>query len=186
VTGDAPLAGRLDREVSPPPHLKQRVVRRLRAQGQLSGPAHWWRTVAAAAAAVLLFAGGSALGARSASAVEVATSPDDVPPAEFVLLLYEDAAFAAPADEQAVVDEYRDWVVTTRAQGTPVTGEKLAAVEAIVSADPPAGDAAAVLGRLSGFFVIGAPDEAAAVAVARSCPHVKYGGHIVVRRIDAT
>ncbi len=34
--------------------------------------------------------------------------------------------------------------------------------------------------------VIGTAGDSAALAVARTCPHVRYGGRIVLRRIEPT
>jgi hypothetical protein len=42
----------------------------------------------------------------------------------------------------------------------------------------PAGDVA------RGFFIIVADDEQAALAIAETCPHLKYGGRVVVRPIS--
>lgn len=35
-----------------------------------------------------------------------------------------------------------------------------------------------------GYFLIAASDDASAAALARTCPHIKYGGSIVVRRVQ--
>jgi hypothetical protein len=40
--------------------------------------------------------------------------------------------------------------------------------------------------RLAGFFMIRAPDDRSALEIARTCPHVRYGGSIVIREIDPT
>jgi hypothetical protein len=40
--------------------------------------------------------------------------------------------------------------------------------------------------RIGGYFLIRAADDAAALALARSCPHLRHGGRIEVRRIRPT
>jgi hypothetical protein len=40
--------------------------------------------------------------------------------------------------------------------------------------------------RLAGYFLIRAADRRTALEIARSCPHVRYGGRIVVREIEPT
>jgi hypothetical protein len=39
---------------------------------------------------------------------------------------------------------------------------------------------------LSGYFIIGATDLQAALELARTCPHVHYGGTVVLREIEPT
>jgi hypothetical protein len=39
---------------------------------------------------------------------------------------------------------------------------------------------------LAGYFLIRAVDRRTALEIARSCPHVRYGGRIVVREIEPT
>ena len=63
--------------------------------------------------------------------------------------------------------------------GRYVTGERLA--PGSVSPDhEPGGDA------LEGYFVIGADSDRDAAALARTHPHARNGGRVVVRRIDPT
>jgi hypothetical protein len=40
--------------------------------------------------------------------------------------------------------------------------------------------------RLAGYFIIRAADQRSALEIGRSCPHVRYGGRIVVREIEPT
>jgi hypothetical protein len=93
-----------------------------------------------------------------------------------MLLLYEDAAYRAPAtpEEQAArVAEYVGWAEDLRERGIDIEGEELA----------PEGASEGRLGILSGYFLVAAPDADAAVAIARTTPHVRHGGTVVVRRI---
>jgi hypothetical protein len=38
--------------------------------------------------------------------------------------------------------------------------------------------------RLGGYFLIRAANQRTALEIARSCPHVRYGGRIVLREIE--
>jgi hypothetical protein len=49
--------------------------------------------------------------------------------------------------------------------------------------DSPRGSAFPELSAAGGFFLIEAESDADAAALARTCPHVKYGGSVVVRRV---
>jgi hypothetical protein len=111
----------------------------------------------------------------------------------YILLLYEDAAYRAPAtpEEQADrVAEYVRWIEDVRERGIDVEGEELAPSEESEWLDGRGGEVGAAqgapggpLGALAGYFLVAAPDADAAVAIARTTPHLRHGGTVVVRRI---
>ncbi len=175
----------LPREVTPPLELEDRTVQALKGRGTLhprQGTGGWQRMLAVAAAAVLLLAGGAAAGRwTAASAVAAPEQP------EFLLLLRAGQEEAPRSDEEMMerVNEYSAWARTARQQGSLLTGEKLMDDGRLLS-----GAAMALLKPgssgeegIQGYFLIRAPDYRQAVAVASGCPHLKYGGHIEVRRI---
>lgn len=171
--------GQLPREVTPPRALRERVIGDLRARGLLrDARSARFRGGLAAAAAVVLFLGGALLG-RS-------TAPDAAPPApgggagaRFVLLLYEGPAYARADREEDRVAEYAAWA---RAQGARVTaGEKLGEEERMLGT--PSGAGMAAPDKLAGFFIIAAAGWDEAMAIARDCPHLRYGGRVAVREI---
>ncbi|MGH7471283.1 MAG: hypothetical protein ACRENP_25320 [Longimicrobiales bacterium] len=96
----------------------------------------------------------------------------------FVLLLYQDAGYrdARQAAERAA--EYGRWARTLPAPGEFVLGEPLADAAAVLPT--PVADAREPYGNLSGFFVVRERDFPSAIALARTCPHLKYGGRIIV------
>ncbi len=100
-----------------------------------------------------------------------------------MLLLYDapDEKTLTDAQMGERVTEYVSWARRVRAEGREISGQKL---------DPEAKflgpDDAKPGWPLGGYFVISAPDIDAAVAVARSCPHVKYGGLVEVRAVSRT
>ncbi len=166
----------------PPAELEERVVATLRARGLLGGTAAPRRTLAprwtwpvAIAAGLLLFAGGFGLGRRPASAPAIGMS-------QYTLLLYEGPGFnAAGIGEPALVQEYSAWAGELAGRGQLVAGEKLSAEAWTLGAPVPAGVPAP-----TGYFVIAAstPDEA--LALARTCPHLKHGGTVAVRPVEPT
>ena len=117
---------------------------------------HRWVPVAIAASLLIGFAAGL-LQPRLAS-----PKPEG---REYILLLH--------GGGSGHVDEYRQWARQVRVAG----GEKLKD-ETIVLGSP---DASA---SVRGFFRIIARDRQAAEAVAKTCPHLKYGGWIELREID--
>jgi hypothetical protein len=183
--------GALSRQAPPPPGLEDATVAALRARGLLVPPRHGRRrrsiqVAAGLAAAIALFLGGLALGRRGAETGEAAGSGP-----RFALLLYEGPEYAQPmaGREAERVHEYSAWARAHAAGGEIEGGEKLKdAAELVIGNDgvvtttPP--DSGAT--RLAGFFLIHASDSRSALAIAKSCPHVRYGGSIVIREIEPT
>jgi hypothetical protein len=180
--------GRLPRQADPPAALEQATVAALTARGLLRRPRRRFEAALALAALVLLFAGGLAIG-RFGGATGPALPVDGRP--RFALFLFEGPEYHQPApggmDER--VEEYVAWARAERTGGTVEGGEKLkdgddVAVEpdgSTGAVPPPAGGS-----RLAGYFLIRAADQRTALEIARSCPHVRYGGRIVLREIEPT
>jgi hypothetical protein len=72
------------------------------------------------------------------------------------------------------------------ARGRYVTGEKLRDDASELTSQGVVRHSAADPGALAGFFIVSAATAAEAESIARSCPHVRYGGRVVVRLIDPT
>lgn len=179
--------GRLPRTASPAPELEQATVAALVSRGLLGRPRRRIGAPLALAASLLLFAAGLALGRFGAESSAALT--DDGRP-RFALFLYEGPEYQqpAPGEMDARVREYATWARTEHAGGTIEGGEKLKEEDAV--AIEPDGSARVVSPqdqpRLGGYFLIRAADQHSALAIARSCPHVRYGGRIVLREIDPT
>jgi hypothetical protein len=105
----------------------------------------------------------------------------------FILCL----AAAAAMSTMELVTEYSAWAAALRERGRLETGEQLAAAEILLEGQEGsivAGERgpAAEAGALTGLFVIRAASESEALSIARTCPHLKYGGRIAVRAIVGT
>jgi len=171
----------------PPPALEEAVVSRLSERGLIAGrersrprPILAWAL--AAAAGIALFAAGLAVGQRrGAPAAEAAPA---VSATRYVLLLYDAPGEATITDAEmaARVDEYRNWAIGLRRSGSDISGEKLASR----NLDLGASSAASGPEPLGGFFIFSAKDPADALAIARSCPHLKHGGRAELRPIEET
>jgi hypothetical protein len=175
--------------VEPPPALKHHVTESLRTRGLLARDT--WRTptlgsaAAYTAAAIVLFAGGVMVGKRAGN-----PAPDLRP--RFALLLYEDAGFrpgSHPGSHAALEAEYAAWADSLRGQGKLVMGEELDKEETVVlvgagePARAPQGDVRSELGTLGGFFIVRVATREEALTIARQCPHLRYGGRVVLRRL---
>ncbi len=114
-------------------------------------------------------------------------------PHQYLLLLHEnpaDARAVSPAEMAEVVAAYKAWSRALAERGQLLGGEKLADDGGRqlrlrggqpVATDGPYAEAHDVIG---GYFTISADDDAAAEALAATCPHLVGSQWIEVRRID--
>lgn len=177
----------LPREAPPPPRLEHATVAALAARGLLrqANRPRGIHPVLAVAAALLLFIAGLALGRVGGSA-----SPPEGG-RRFALFLYEGPEYdqPAPGAMEQRVQEYVAWAGEPRENGAVEGGQKLREnAEVVIGPDGIGGETAPSPGetRLAGYFLVRATDRRAAVEIARTCPHVRYGGSIVVREIEPT
>jgi hypothetical protein len=176
----------LSRGPEPPAGLEQRVVDSLRSRGLLASRARrhfrWTWAVASVTAGVFCFGAGVLFGSRG-----VAT-PSKPAGNQYVLLLTNSSSVATSGAPQeiALVQEYSAWAQRQRLAGRLIAGEKLndASLELSGSQGPQKVHTQDT--SLGGYFVIAAPSLDAAIAIARTCPHLKRGGTIVIRPIDPT
>jgi hypothetical protein len=112
---------------------------------------------------------------------------------KFMFVLVDDPSSfrdVSPADMQAVIEQYMAWTARIKAEKRFVGGEKLAdeggrrirmSGGKPVVVDGPYAETREVVG---GYYVIEARDYDDAVALASTCPHVRFGAYLDVRRID--
>ena len=172
----------LGSEAPADPRSQQQLVDDLKLAGYLRPASSRPRLVHAvlmAAVAVILFAGGSWWGRKSGETVTVTSA---LP--RFTLFLLEDSTFQGgrTVGHDSLVAEYSAWAGRLAQSGNLVLGEELdAAAWPLGTAMTNSGS-----GHVTGFFVVSARTETEALAIARSCPHLRYGGGIVVRPIIPT
>jgi hypothetical protein len=176
----------LNRGPEPPGWLEQRVVDSLRSGGLLASHARqhfaWAWAVAFATACVLCFGAGMLV--RSGG---VAIPPESTGN-RYVLFLTHSSSVASsgPAAEIALVQEYSAWARRQQVGGHLIAGEKLNDASLELSGSYGLHEVHTQDTNLGGYFVIAAPDLDAALAIARTCPHLKHGGTIVIRSIEPT
>jgi hypothetical protein len=159
--------------VTPPRGDEDRLVDALRERGHLRRR-RWARApIWSAAAAAVLAAVVWAIWPAPERSATVARP-------RFVLLLYA-GTDAAPSAAGSRRREYEDWARDVASRGVPISGEELADESrtlgaAAASADP----------EPRGFFIISVSDVDAAHQIAATCPHLRYGGRIVIRRVAGT
>jgi anti-sigma factor RsiW len=146
-----------------------------------SGPSRARRWPILAAFAAGLLAGLAAFLALGREAPPTSTRIARGEP--YLLLLHEPAGFGAEmtADEHAaVVARYAGWAQELGARC--VGGDELAPEGTVLA--PGAEPSALADGpRVGGYFLVEVADQAEALALARTCPHLEQGGWIELRRI---
>jgi hypothetical protein len=169
----------LPREAPPPPGAEAQTLVALRAAGLLGGRPHRWRSVIGG---VLAIAASLLVGLWIGIRRDVRPSPPGQE--KFLLLLYEDAGFQPPpaGARQQRVAEYDAWAHALAQSGHLTVAEALASEGTDLEPGLPAARVAQTTSgdRPDGFFVILAEDEASAVAIAKTCPHLHYGGRVRV------
>ena len=172
----AVLAG----DEAPHPHAEPRTVHELQRTGQLGTRSRFGRlsrVLLPIAAGLILLLGGMWLGRRSSGGTGVP---------RFALFLLEDATFQGvpQVGHDALVAEYSAWAGNLAQQGKLLLGEELGGRAWPLGASGEAGLDMAQ--SITGLFILTTTSEAEAMAIARSCPHLRYGGGIVVRPIQPT
>jgi hypothetical protein len=173
----------LPREVQPSDELQRRTIAALRTRGLLrhtAGPSRLIPWALAAVVALAAFLGGyrSGQGAR-ARPVQ----------ATHALMLYG----ASTGDDSLLgasrAAEYGRWARQARAAGRVVGGEALYDDATLLSLSGDSlvrADVERAPDQLVGYFLVTAASLDAALALAADCPHLRYGGRIVVRPIEPT
>jgi len=174
----------LPRTAAPSQALESRVVRSLREQGLLQPRGAGRLSWTAVAASLAMFVFGAAAG--RATSPRPRTSAPAAEGRSYILLLQSGATDPADAGaETRRVAEYAAWARTLRGEGRLLGGEKLAD-RARVLRGPTVAPREAESDPILGYFVIRARDFDEAERIARSCPHLRHGGIVVVREIEKT
>ena len=180
---DTPLpedAANLRKKPVPPATLEPRVVAALRADGLIRSGSVWSLPAGPAkiAASLLIFVAGAIAGHYLP--LESAGTPQSTPARpRYLLLLAGDVTPAADGSSRAA--EYGEWARSLSARGIAVSGDELTSHAEIVTNARVA--TFPDLSSVGGYFIIEAADDGAAAALAHTCPHVKYGGSVIVPRV---
>ena len=163
--------------VEPPTDLEARVRSSLAARGLIRrSPSHSPRWVSRAG----LLAAGIAIGAFAYGAWKANDARPANQPGQYVLLLLGETPGDTGAVHVAREREYGRWASSLTNGARWVGGHELGDVVGEIGPTP---GAVPTTDRLAGYFVINAPSREIAAEAARSCPHVKYGGRVVVMAI---
>ncbi len=169
---------RLQTSPLPPVALEARVLVAARAAGLVTRSP--WRTrLTQLAASIALLIVGAAAGRLLVPQSTPTTAAPSL--ARYMLLLAGDET--PTTDNASRAAEYGAWARELSMKGVPVDGEELTGAATLISTR---GAALSDLANVGGFFIIEAENDAAAAALAKTCPHVKYGGSVVVRKVVTT
>jgi hypothetical protein len=161
---------RLKRDVAPPSRIEAALLEELKRRGMVRAPRN--PRLAAIALAVALAAGIVA----AVFVQRMVRDPDRGGP-QYVMLLYAGDDGGAGGSRR---EEYGAWARSVAEQGTRISGYELVEPAEQMAVLPDNQGQAAAQPR--GFFIINARDLDEARRIAETCPHLRYGGQIVLRR----
>lgn len=109
------------------------------------------------------------------------------PQASFALMLYGGSTGSDSSAHAARAAEYNRWASADHPWGRIIGGEALAdSGWTVARRGTNVSLGAAASDELVGFFLVQAPSREAAAFLAAECPHLRYGGRVVVRAIQPT
>lgn len=161
---------------APPDELERRTIARLRNEGLVRSRklfALSWRIAASIAAAFIL-------GVTAGLVWDGEDHEANTIESSYMLVLYVDEEYDRTGDPRERVAEYDAWARATSASGPHVMAAKFTR-DVWTAADGPADSNA---DSMTGFYLVDARSPREALELARQTPHVRYGGKIVVRKID--
>ena len=176
----------LSREMNPPAELETAVASELRRQGLIGtrrARAWGWPGIAwGVAPSLATLALGLFIGMSWVQ--EAATPTDDSP--LYMLILRGGDAFQPDSPRINMRREYGSWAMNLLPRGSVLSGAELENLGwalrrsegEIVTSD--VGSEKRRYGDIAGFFLIRAQDSEAAVNMARTSPHLKYGGTVEI------
>ncbi len=153
--------------------LENRIVGALRREKLIRTSTPWYLRHSAATGGLVLLLAIFLL----AGQVERTALTDGEP---YMLALYTGPSYQHPqtGEARARAEEYGRWAASHRdGAATVVGGEELGGT--VASFGPPVSG----VGKIAGFFLVRAASREDAVALARSSPHLRHGGTIMVREI---
>jgi hypothetical protein len=176
---------------APPAFLEERVVARLRdakmiKASSLSRFRGYPALITAITLSLMTFFVGAFIGTRRSVAAA------STQPAGYLLIVRAaNAQFEPknPQEELLRVKEYSAWARDLRQQGLLVGGEKLKDELNVLSTSVDGrqvNENRANLneGGVAGYFLLPSSDYDQALAIARTCPHLKHGGAVELRQIE--
>lgn len=181
----------LSKEQSPPAFLEDRIVARLRDSGVIRTARKSWlpgygQLAAGFAIAIALFVTGALVGAKWNTKGATHEEPG------FILIVRNaspESEPKTPQEELARVKEYGAWARNLGREGMLLGGEKLKDEGRVLgpareSTSPSETVTKPVEGGIGGYFLLPATNYDQALAIARTCPHLKHGGSVELRQIE--
>jgi hypothetical protein len=177
---EPPDMSSLMREFQPPPELERRTIIALASRGFIRTRPNrklaWvWSAIVASLA---LFWVGFWMGGH------YLPSSNNLP--GYILLLAHGPHFqetSTPDEESRRVSEYRNWAADLRRHHVMISGARLGDDVRVLSMSP-VPEHREQNSKVTGFFEVRVGTLEQALAIARTCPNLRYGGEVEVRPID--
>ncbi len=147
------------------------------------GVSPWWLAAVAVGTLALAIPLTLAVGPRTNS---VAVTGEALS-GQFVLVLrgrWFDSEDLDAEEYQARMDEYWAWTTHLADEGVLLATSDLGLQSGLATDPDTTGDALGYAGRVVGMFTVSTDTYREALALARSCPHLKFGGSVTVQRVS--
>lgn len=172
----------LSKEKTPPVILEEKVVNQLKEKqlimkhlGNKDVKKKSWAV--GIAAAITFFLLGFLLGNMNAGESNEISSG-------YILLLHEDEGFQPEGSEMEVFTEYATWMGKMFMEGVKITGNELSPESTSWLRPADFSISEVRKDKISGYFIIDVEDRAEAERIARSSPHIKYGGTVELIKLS--
>lgn len=172
----------LSKQELPPADLEDKIVDQLKKQKLISSqsairmlPNRFWASGIAAAIGIFIF--GYLLGNESSG------ESADIS-AGYILLLHEDERFQPVGSEMEVFTEYATWMGKMFLKGVNITGKELSPESTYWLSSEGFTLTENRKDKISGYFIIDIEDQDEAERIARSSPHIKYGGTVELIKLS--
>ncbi len=154
--------------IKPPIGMEEETISKLKSEGliQSQNKIIWVYRIAASLAFFVL-----------GYTVYPYLNRNDNPTYNYMLVLYEDSNFN-PESPEVMFNEYSNWMQSIYQNGMAIDGQEMKPSSMLLDGIEVRNNLTKTVG---GYFVLRASSQEEAIEVARSSPHLKYGGTIEVK-----
>lgn len=174
------IFAQMKRKEQPSVSLEKNIISKLRSENLIKQNTFKMNTnikrLATIAAAVILFLAGNYFGKKSINQTIINPSMG------YMLILHEDNQFM-PGNPNEMYQEYAAWMQNTFKKGVNIIGQELKNETIFINSnkDETYKDES-LQNRTTGYFILEAESLETVLEIAKSNPHIKYGGSIEIKK----
>jgi len=174
------IFAQMKRKEQPSNSLEKNIINKLKSENLINQNTFKMNTTikkaVMIAAAVILFFAGNYFGKRSIDQTVIDPSMG------YMLILHEDNQFK-PGNPNEMFQEYAAWMQNTFKKGVNITGHELKNETIFInSKKEEKHEDESLQNKTTGYFVLEAKSLETVLEIAKSNPHIKYGGSIEIKK----